>query len=91
MAEIAEFDDFVVARSHALVRSAYLLVRDEGLAEDLVQTALAKAWFAWRRIDDPEAYVRASDGHDVDVVVAPPLGRGEPRPRSRCRGPRQAT
>jgi RNA polymerase sigma-70 factor (sigma-E family) len=58
MAEIAEFDDFVVARSQALVRTAYLLVRDEGLAEDLVQTALAKAWFAWRRIDDPEAYVR---------------------------------
>jgi RNA polymerase sigma-70 factor (sigma-E family) len=58
MAEMVEFDDFVVARSQALVRSAYLLVRDEGLAEDLVQTALAKAWFAWRRIDDPEAYVR---------------------------------
>jgi RNA polymerase sigma-70 factor (sigma-E family) len=58
MAERAEFDDFVVARSQALVRSAYLLVRDEGLAEDLVQTALAKAWFAWPRIADPEAYVR---------------------------------
>src|SRR4051812_46423365 len=58
MAEMAEFDAFVVARSQALVRSAYLLVRDEGLAEDLVQTALTKAWFAWRRIEDPEAYVR---------------------------------
>jgi RNA polymerase sigma-70 factor (sigma-E family) len=58
MAERAEFDDFVVARSQALVRSAYLLVRDEGLAEDLVQTALTKAWFAWPRIADPEAYVR---------------------------------
>jgi len=57
MAEV-EFDDFVVARSQALVRSAYLLVQDEGLAEDLVQTALTKAWFAWRRIEDPEAYVR---------------------------------
>ena len=50
MADEAEFDEFVVARSQALVRSAYLLVQDEGLAEDLVQTALAKAWFAWRRI-----------------------------------------
>src|SRR4051794_11796733 len=58
MADEAQFDDFVVARSQALVRSAYLLVRDAGLAEDLVQTALTKAWFAWGRIEDPEAYVR---------------------------------
>src|SRR6478735_5195755 len=58
MADEALFDEFVAARSQALVRSAYLLMQDEGLAEDLVQTALAKAWFAWRRIDDPEAYVR---------------------------------
>lgn len=58
MADEAEFDDFVVARSQALTRSAYLLVRDAGLAEDLVQTSLTKAWFAWRRIEDPEAYVR---------------------------------
>jgi RNA polymerase sigma-70 factor (sigma-E family) len=58
MADEAEFDDFVVARSQALIRSAYLLVQDGGLAEDLVQTALTKAWFAWRRIEDPEAYVR---------------------------------
>jgi len=58
MADEAEFDGFVVARSQALVRSAYLLTQDESLAEDLVQTALTKAWFAWRRIEDPEAYVR---------------------------------
>src|SRR5689334_11608516 len=58
MTDEAEFDDFVVARSQALTRSAYLLVQDAGLAEDLVQTALTKAWFAWRRIEDPEAYVR---------------------------------
>jgi RNA polymerase sigma-70 factor (sigma-E family) len=58
MADEVVFDEFVAARSQALVRSAYLLVQDEGLAEDLVQTALTKAWFAWRRIDDPEAYVR---------------------------------
>jgi len=58
MADEAEFDEFVAARSQALVRTAYLLVQDEGVAEDLVQTALTKAWFAWRRIQDPEAYVR---------------------------------
>jgi RNA polymerase sigma-70 factor (sigma-E family) len=58
MANKAEFDEFVLARSPALVRTAYLLVQDEGLAEDLLQTALTKAWFAWGRIQDPEAYVR---------------------------------
>jgi RNA polymerase sigma-70 factor (sigma-E family) len=57
--ESAEFDAFVVARSQALLRTAYLLVRDEALAEDLLQTALTKAWFAWKRINgDPEPYVR---------------------------------
>lgn len=59
MADEAEFDAFVVARSQALLRTAYLLTQDEGLAEDLLQTALTKSWFAWRRIDGPpEAYVR---------------------------------
>ncbi|MFI7690621.1 sigma factor [Nonomuraea sp. NPDC049655] len=37
---------------------AYLLTRDWGTAEDLVQTALAKAWVAWRRIEgNPDPYV----------------------------------
>ena len=58
MADSAEFDRFVVMRSQALLRTAYLLVQDEELAEDLLQTALTKTWFAWHRVDDPEAYVR---------------------------------
>lgn len=59
MADEAAFDAFVVARSQALLRTAYLLVQDEGRAEDLLQTALTKAWFAWRGIHtSPEAYVR---------------------------------
>ena len=54
------FDAFVMARSRKLLRTAYLLTSDHALAEDLVQTALAKAWFAWSRIEggDPEPYVR---------------------------------
>ncbi|HEX2133261.1 MAG TPA: sigma factor [Actinophytocola sp.] len=53
------FDEFVVARSGALPRTAYLLTRDPHLAEDLVRTALTKAWFVRRRINgDPEPYVR---------------------------------
>jgi RNA polymerase sigma-70 factor (sigma-E family) len=57
---VAAFDAFVTARSRALLRTAYLLTRDHALAEDLVQTALAKAWFHWSRIreDNPEPYVR---------------------------------
>ncbi|ADB35277.1 RNA polymerase, sigma-24 subunit, ECF subfamily [Kribbella flavida DSM 17836] len=54
------FDAFVLARSGRLLRTAYLLTQDHALAEDLLQTALAKVWFAWSRIEggDPEPYVR---------------------------------
>ena len=59
MADRADFAEFVTARSPRLLRTAYLLTRDWALAEDLLQTALAKAWFAWGRLeDDPEPYVR---------------------------------
>jgi RNA polymerase sigma-70 factor (sigma-E family) len=54
-----DFDAFVAARSQALLRTSYLLTRDHGLAEDLLQTALSKAWFRWDRIEiHPEPYVR---------------------------------
>ncbi|MBB6552186.1 SigE family RNA polymerase sigma factor [Nonomuraea rubra] len=58
MADRTIFQDFVVARSDRLLRTAYLLARDWGVAEDLLQESLAKAWFAWPGIDEPEAYVR---------------------------------
>ena len=59
VAEEAEFNEFVVARSSALMRTAYLLTQDHQLAEDLVQTALFKAALRWGRITgDPEPYVR---------------------------------
>ena len=55
----ASFDEFVAARSRALLRTAYLLTHDHSLAEDLLQTSLTRAWFAWRRIQgEPEPYVR---------------------------------
>jgi len=55
-----EFEDFVGARSDALQRFGYLLTGDWALAEDLLQTALARAYQRWSRIrsDNPEAYVR---------------------------------
>jgi RNA polymerase sigma-70 factor (sigma-E family) len=53
------FPEFVAARSPRLLRTAYLLCRDWALAEDLLQTALARVWEAWRRVEgDPEPYVR---------------------------------
>jgi len=53
------FDEFVAARSSGLLRTAYLLTHDHALAEDLLQTALTRAWFAWGRIaGHPEPYVR---------------------------------
>ncbi len=53
------FEEFVAARSTALLRTAYLLTRDHITAEDLLQTALTKAYLAWGRIDgNPEPYVR---------------------------------
>ena len=59
MADKTQFDTFVVACSPRLLRTAYLLVRDRQLAEDLLQTALTKSWFAWGRIEgNPEPYVR---------------------------------
>jgi RNA polymerase sigma-70 factor (sigma-E family) len=61
MVEADGFAEFVVARERALQRTAWLLTGDWALAEDLVQTALARAWPRWERIrrrDNPEVYVR---------------------------------
>ena len=55
---VAEFEDFVAARSPRLLTTAYLLTHDHGRAEDLLQTSLAKLWLAWSRVDEPHAYVR---------------------------------
>lgn len=56
----AEFEAYVTARGDALHRTAYLLTRNHATAEDLVQSSLAKAWSAWRRIEgSPDAYVRS--------------------------------
>jgi DNA-directed RNA polymerase specialized sigma24 family protein len=46
-AEFEGFAEFVEARERALQRMAWLLTGDWGLAEDLVQTALARAWPRW--------------------------------------------
>ena len=57
----AEYEQFVRARTPALLRSAYLLTGDQHLAEDLVQEALARTHRAWRQLHatgNAEAYAR---------------------------------
>ena len=54
-----DFEEFVVARRPALLRTAYLLTGDPDDAEDLVQSTLIKVVPKWSRIKDhPEPYVR---------------------------------
>jgi len=55
------FREYVAARSRSLLRAAYLLTGNIADAEDLVQSALAKTYQAWDRIEDRAAldgYVR---------------------------------
>ena len=49
----ASFEEFVHGRTAALARIAYLLTGDRHDAEDLVQTAFARAAVRWDRITDP--------------------------------------
>jgi DNA-directed RNA polymerase specialized sigma24 family protein len=54
------FEEFVANRLGALMRYAVVLAGDRGLAEDLVQDVLVRAYERWPRIvaaDQPEAYV----------------------------------
>jgi RNA polymerase sigma-70 factor (sigma-E family) len=57
----AEFTDFVADHGGQLLRTACLVTGDGHLGEDLLQTALAKAYGSWtkvQRADHPVAYVR---------------------------------
>jgi RNA polymerase sigma-70 factor (sigma-E family) len=53
-----DFEEFVTARSAALLRTAYLLTGNHQDAEDLVQAALLKAVPRWGRVREHEPYVR---------------------------------
>ena len=55
------FDTYVRTHAQALCRGAFLLTGDQHLAEDLVQTALAKVATRWKKVvaaGDPTPYVR---------------------------------
>lgn len=55
-----EFTDFYAGSVVTLRRTAYVVVRDWDLAEDLVQQALTKLYVAWPRVQMPTrmAYAR---------------------------------
>ena len=56
-----EFEEYVAARGRALERYAFVLTGDPQRAQDLVQTALVKAYRHWGRVgrtEHPDAYVR---------------------------------
>jgi RNA polymerase sigma-70 factor (sigma-E family) len=57
----AGFTDFVADHGGQLLRTACLVTGDAHLGEDLLQTALAKAYGSWSKVtkaDHPVAYVR---------------------------------
>jgi len=56
-----DFSAFASSRWPRLVRLAFGLTGDRWMAEDIAQTALARAYVAWQRVsraDDPDAYLR---------------------------------
>jgi RNA polymerase sigma-70 factor (sigma-E family) len=62
MGSDTDFEEFALARTPHLFRTAWLLTGDRHLAEDLVQETLAKMYRAWRgirRIDNPSAYAHS--------------------------------
>jgi RNA polymerase sigma-70 factor (sigma-E family) len=59
--DVTAFSEFVEMRSASLFRTAYLMVGDHQLAQDLLQEALVKTLIAWPRLRDRanvEAYTR---------------------------------
>jgi RNA polymerase sigma-70 factor (sigma-E family) len=69
----ADFSAFVEASARRLLRGAYLITGDLAEAEDLLQSALERAYRRWHTIrqkDVPEAYVRK-----IIVTVAIDAGR----------------
>ncbi|WP_345456998.1 SigE family RNA polymerase sigma factor [Nocardioides marinquilinus] len=57
----AEFTAYLHARQPSLLRTAYLLTGDRHVAEDVLQTSLAKLYLAWDKVrdrDSVDAYLR---------------------------------
>src|SRR3954452_4081173 len=59
--DVVAYSEFVAARSGSLFRTAYLVIGDHQLAQDLLQESLVRGYVAWprlREVDNAEAYTR---------------------------------
>ncbi len=72
----ADFTEFVVAWSARLVHIAHMLCGDRDLAEDMVQSALERAYLRWDRIEFGDLF-----GHVRRAVVN---HQADPPPRDRA-------
>ena len=56
----AEFAEYVGARQHDLLRAAFLVCGDPGLAQGLLQRSLTRLALRWEKVrsEDPDTYVR---------------------------------
>src|SRR3954471_12369279 len=69
--DVVAYSEFVAARSGSLFRTAYLVIGDHQLAQDLLQESLVRVYVAWprlREVSKAEAYTRR-------VIVTPPTPR----------------
>ncbi len=76
----ADFTAYLEARQGRLLRTAYLLTGDQHLAEDLLQTSLAKLYLAWDRVHDRgsvDAYARRILVNENNSVWRKPWRRRE--------------
>src|SRR4051794_33616123 len=59
--DVVAYSEFVAARSGSLFRTAYLVIGDHQLAQDLLQESLVRVYVAWprlREVTKAEAYTR---------------------------------
>lgn len=63
--EATAFTEFMSARSASLFRTAYLIVGDYQLAQDLLQESLIKTYIAWPRLRD----VSKAEGYTRKTIV----------------------
>lgn len=74
------FEEFYVLHSARFAKVAFAIVRDRHAAEDVVQSAFAKAFVAWWRVsraDDPGAYVRRIVVNEALALLRRPSTRFE--------------
>ncbi len=89
----AEFSEYMAARQPSLLRTAYLLTGDRHTAEDLVQTALAKLYLSWDKVQRQRLAGRLRPPHPrqrAQLAVAPVLEEARDHDLRAARGGRRA-